>query len=373
MFYRRCAPPVYFVRYGLGVWRVWLIGVVLCWARPAGATRLLVRLPERAAASTGHYLSWVSQQSSVPHPEAYRFRAEMHEAIAKVVSERPGIVAPFVAGRTVKGLPIWAFRILNPVVPTRKRVLVFAGIHAMEWISTETATAFVLEMAQMPPDGVEIVVIPLLNPDGRLRVERDLLDGRNRFQRTNAKRVDLNRDFGHNRQAKAVWRHLLPSLYSTSPGSLSQPESRAIDGLAATGFDVAISLHAFGGFFYYPWAGLWKRPADHETFVRLGRVMAQAQGSHAYKVRQLSRWGFFFRAHGAEIDHIYGEYGTLAFLIELSRSGLNPLRPKTLWTHFRWYNPARPDRHVDKGVSALRALVGTLSWESWEPIPHSFH
>ena len=121
-------------------------------------------------------------------------------------------------------------------------------------------------------------------------------------------------------------------------------------------FDVALSLHASG-----LWPGREVRIWDE--FHRLGTVMSQAQGAHAYKVRQLSRWGFFFRAHGAEIDHIYGKYGTKAFLVELTRSGLHPLKPSLLKVPFRWYNPERPERHVDKGWAAIRALVHTLSDE----------
>ena len=161
-----------------------------------------------------------------------------------------------------------------------------------------------------------------------------------------------------------MWRHIIPGYYRTSRAPLSQPESRALDRLLdRERFDVALSLHAFGGFVYTPWAGLWERPDDWTEFHRLGTVMSQAQGAHAYKVRQLSRWGFFFRAHGAEIDHIYGKYGTKAFLIELTRSGLHPLKPSFLKVPFRWYNPERPERHVDKGWAAIRALVHTLSYE----------
>jgi hypothetical protein len=343
---------------------IWLSFLV---SLPVRATSVRVPVERPSIVATGLYLSWAKRHRVIDHPEVYRFRAELHRDLAQVVAERPGVVVPFEAGRTVEGRPIWGFRVRKPGVEVKRRVLVFAGIHALEWISTETAATFLVQLAMLPPEGVEVVIIPLLNPDGRMRVEADLMDGKNRFQRTNGNRVDLNRDFAHNREAKAVWRHLLPGYFATSPAPLSQPESQAIDKLAATRFDVAISLHAFGGFFYYPWAGRWQRPPDRETFVRLGRVMAKAQGAHAYKVRQLSRWGFFFRAHGTELDHIYGEYGTITFLIELTRSGLNPLRPGTFGTHFRWFNPVKPARHVDKGVSALRALVGTLAWEAAAP------
>jgi len=363
----RCCTGGAKLRYGLAMWKRLLLGVGLVVSSPALGTSLPSPPDIQGLSVPGRYVAWARRQPVVSHPEVYRFRSEVYRDLARVVAERPGVVAPFEVGRTARGRPIWAFRIRDPVAPIHTRVLVFAGIHALEWISTETATAFALQLAEHPPDGVEVVVIPLLNPDGRDRVESDLLDGLNRFQRTNGNKVDLNRDFAHNREPRAIWRHIIPGYYASSPAPLSQPESQAIDKLASTGFDVAVSLHAFGGFFYYPWSGLWQRPPDHQEFVRLGRVMAKAQGSHAYKVRQLSRWGFFFRAHGSEIDHIYGEYGTLAFLIELTRSGLNPLRPRTLGTHFRWFNPVRPDRHIDKGVSALRALVGTLAWDGWAP------
>ena len=117
-------------------------------------------------------------------------------------------------------------------------------------------------------------------------------------------------------------------------------------------------MHAFGGYFYAPWAGKWRRPDDHAELVALGREMERAQGPHAYRTRQLSRWGFFFRAHGSEIDHLYGRYGTRAFLIEITRSGFDPRHPiASVREYVRWYNPVRPERHVERTVAALHALI----------------
>jgi len=309
------------------------------------------------------YLRWVQRLPHEQNPEAVRFVSELHRSLAPWVVQRPGVVRPFVIGRSVEKRPIWAFRVSRPATEIHSKVLIFAGIHALEWISTETATSFLASLIQLPPEGVEVVVIPLLNPDGRHRVEEDRLAGRQIYRRGNARKVDLNRDFAVNREVRAIWHHVIPGYYSHSKKPLSQPESRALDRLLREQFDVAISLHSFGGFVYTPWAGLWERPKDWDTLHRLGTVMSQAQGAHAYKVRQLSRWGFFFRAQGAEIDHIYGQYGTLAYLIELSRSGINPFRPHTLRDQFYWYNPQYPDRHVEKGMDALRALVHTLAWD----------
>jgi hypothetical protein len=305
------------------------------------------------------YAAWTAELVEVSHPEPdYHFAAELHRELAPLTVERPGVVRPFVVGETRNGAPIWGFRVSDPSDTPKQKLLVFANIHALEWVPSEIALVFLEEIALDPPRGVEITVIPSLNPDGRAKVEADLLAGRNVYRRGNEANVDLNRDFEVNRDAKAVWRHVIPKRYATSPAPLSQPESRALDALAEKEmYDVAISLHAFGGFIYYPWAGLWERPADWAEFQRLGQVMQGGMGAHAYKPRQLARWGFFFRGHGMELDHLYGKYGTKSFLVEVTRSGLSPFRPQDWDNHFRWYNPIDPAPHRKQGLGMLRALA----------------
>lgn len=317
---------------------------------------------DKEARQAKRFSRWVHRSPRRAQLTAYRMADQVFRDAQEHVDSRSGVIRPVLLGHSLQRRPIWGFRVSRPGTTPHTKVLVFAGIHALEWISTETATQFIEELVTLPPRGVEVVIVPLLNPDGREKVEQDLMAGRKTYRRGNAANVDLNRDFSVNRDAKAVWKHLIPQYYRSTKAPLSQPESQALDRLLAKeDFDVAVSLHAFGGFVYTPWAGLWERPEDWKTHHRLGTVMSQAQGAHAYKVRQLSRWGFFFRAHGAEIDHIYGQYDTLAFLIELTRSGLNPFRPRSFKSPFNWYNPKRPKRHVDKGIASLRALVYTLS------------
>lgn len=312
-----------------------------------------------AAGPTEEYLRWASRVTVVEHPEPdYHFRADIHAALAPLVAERPGVVQPFVAGHTVEGRPVWAFRVRDPARPAHHKMLVFGGIHALEWLGVESAFRFLLDAIAHPPPGVEVVVIPILNVDRRLQVEADLLRGDRIYRRSNVNGVDLNRDFAVNRESDAVWKHLIPARYSTSPGPLSQPESQLIDRLAdAERFDSAVSMHCFGGYIYYPWSGLFERPPDREEFVRIGREMQRAQSGWSYRVQQLSHWGFFFRALGSEIDHLYGKYDTKAFLIEMSRSGIHPLKPETWKDPFYSYNPQDPEHHAHMGFQALRALA----------------
>ncbi len=302
------------------------------------------------------------------HPEpAYHFAADVYRAIGAVAALSPGRIEPFVVGCTLRDRPIWGFAVHDATVPVAHRLLLIANIHAMEWIPTEDALGFLLDYAANPTPGLEIVVVPIVNVDGRQRVETDLQAGRNLYRRGNEAHVDLNRDWLVNRESQAIWRYVLPARYAVSPGGLSQPETRSIDALirSHTGpgdvpFEGFVSLHSFGGFIYYPWAGLWARAPDWPRLQQIGEAMEGGMGPHAYRPRQLSRWAFFFRGLGMEVDHVYGEFGIPAFLVETTRSGIT--RPADLHTYFRWYNPREPARHVRAGVGMLHAwAIATLA------------
>ena len=320
-----------------------------------------------ALASTPDFLAWQADRPPGPVPsvaDGYRFAHDVWADVAVAIDAYPDRVETEEIGRSVGSQPIWAFHVGDPTAPVEHRVLVFGGIHALEWISTEVATDLLLEWIALPPPGIRLTVIPILNPDGRERVELDLIGGVHRYRRGNLANVDLNRDFAVNTEARAVWRHAIPGRYAHSATPLSQPESRALDALVSRErYERAASLHAFGGFLYYPWSGRWARPENYGEIVRLGRAMEQAQGDGAYRTRQLARWGFFFRAQGSEIDHLYGRYDVDSFLIELTRSGVRLEHIGRDWgTSFRRYNPLDPGRHIARGVAALRALASAEGW-----------
>lgn len=291
----------------------------------------------------------------------YRFTRDILLEAAQRAAHKPGAVHVEVVGHSLENRPIVAFHVSEPGVEIERKVLIFAGIHALEWISTETATDLLLELVELPPRGVGVTIVPILNPDGRARVESDLNAGRNEYRRGNARFADLNRDFAHQRDQRAIWRKIIPGYYrTTAPEPFSQPESAAIDALAGRGYDRVASLHAFGGYLYHPWAGAWERTEDHAEYVAMGRKMEAAQGGRAYRTRQLSRWGFFFRAHGTELDHMYAEHGAQSWLFEITRSGADWRRPLHSYrTYFRWYNPTNPRPHSRRAVAALRELIRT--------------
>jgi len=90
-----------------------------------------------------------------------------------------------------------------------RRELVVGCVHGNE--PAGIAVARVLERST--PRGLDLWILPVLNPDGRAADTRG-----------NAHGVDLNRNFPWH------WRHL-QGLYSSGPRPLSEPESRIVDRL----------------------------------------------------------------------------------------------------------------------------------------------
>jgi protein MpaA len=106
-------------------------------------------------------------------------------------------------GHSVEGRPIHAVEVGNPGSPNKE--LVVGCIHGNE----PAGIAVARWLEHRSPTGVDLWIIPVLNPDGR---ERDT--------RSNAHGVDLNRNFPFR------WRSL-EGPYDSGSRPLSEPESRA--------------------------------------------------------------------------------------------------------------------------------------------------
>jgi protein MpaA len=106
-------------------------------------------------------------------------------------------------GHSVDGRPIVAIESGNPA--NGKNVLVVGCIHGNE----RAGVAVTRRLAAMkPPNGLDLWIVPYLNPDGAARDTRG-----------NARGVDLNRNF--------PWRwRPLTGVYYSGPRALSEPESR---------------------------------------------------------------------------------------------------------------------------------------------------
>lgn len=267
-------------------------------------------------------------------PIRYRGYRELLNAWAALRNARSQIV-----GRSVLGEPIWMVEIGNP--EAKNLSVVLAGIHPIEWIGVETALAIAMEHALEPCQDRRVCFFPLVNPDGFRLVEDALRNGRRKWVRANANRVDLNRNWPtHFRHSRGFY----AGHNRSGPKALSEPEVSAIvetlDAMVETGsnIDIALSLHSIGKMILVPWGGKWGRPEAFDRHVRVARSLRRSL--RGYTIRQVSRWvpGISF-AHGMEIDHLYGAYGATSLLVECTRGELSWKTPGALFHPFRIFNP----------------------------------
>lgn len=120
-----------------------------------------------------------------------------------MIDAAPQIRHELVLGRSEQGRPIIAWESGDPAA--KRRILVVGCIHGDE--SAGSAIAAALVRARVPT-GVDLWVIPDLNPDGVAAGTRQ-----------NGRGVDLNRNFPYR------WRPL-NGVYSSGPRALSERESR---------------------------------------------------------------------------------------------------------------------------------------------------
>ncbi|WP_159081318.1 M14 family zinc carboxypeptidase [Nocardioides sediminis] len=128
-------------------------------------------------------------------------------ATAVASTQRPAAVVEHrVIGRSVQGRPIHAWRLGEP---GRRRVVMLSTMHGNEPHTRQILAAL---RDGRPIRGIDLWVVPVVNPDGLAR-----------HTRRNARGVDLNRNFPHD------WVDLDGS-YESGPRAASEPETRAVMG-----------------------------------------------------------------------------------------------------------------------------------------------
>ena len=160
-------------------------------------------------------------------------------------------------GRSVDDRPIRAAVVpttASQLVPT---VLVDANLHGVEWIGAQCALGVLDALAK--PQGAlvreraVVVVAPCLNPDGAARTQLQAGRGTLKELRTNARGVDLNRNFPLPHGAQPFF---LTASGSSNPAAatyrgtaaFSEPESKSVDALAQQhAFHAVVSFHSFMG------------------------------------------------------------------------------------------------------------------------------
>lgn len=290
-------------------------------------------------------------------PNLYRGYDEL-EKTWEVLSERGARLE--VVGTSVKGALIRALEV--GVAGAERLSVIIAGLHAMEWIGVEVALTVLERLMIDPPRDRRVLCFPLVNVDGFRAVERDLRAGRRRYQRANARGVDLNRNWPTHYSHRHLPSIAMPWLGTSGNRARSEPEVDAVctrldaEIEAGTEIDGALSLHSIGRMLLVPYGGKLTSPKA------IARLMGAAQSIEAhlpvhYRPIQTSRWWPGLFAHGLEIDHLHDRYGATSVLVECSRGGARLLSPSTWLDPFWWYNPRDPREEVGILAPVLEAFI----------------
>jgi hypothetical protein len=283
----------------------------------------------------------------------YRGYAEVLAALERLVQRGARLE---VIGRSVRGEPIFAVH-LGSTRPGARTTAVLSAVHPIEWIGVEVHLALLDRLVWADLGDRAIVSVPVVNPDGFLRVEGNLRAGRRRFVRHNARGVDLNRNFDARWSERGLAQRLLSFLYASGSRPASEPEVEAIaHALSARRVDRSVSLHSFGGVVLYPSAATVFPVFDAAEHRAWAKSVARAADARPYRALPASWFSFGMTQGGLEVDWFHERHGALSLLVECSRGGLG-LRPSRLFQPFAWFNPKRPDRVTTPLAEALLPFV----------------
>ena len=249
---------------------------------------------------------------------AYHTWQELGDELAALAESYPDIMRLTSIGRSVEGREIWAVKLSDhPDLEEEEEaeVLLTAAIHAREIITPEILLDLIHHLTtQYGHDSLltrlvderQIWLVPMLNPDGHIRVEDgDIWWRKNcRPNADGSTGVDLNRNFGH------MWGY---DDYGSSPrpksetyrgaAPFSEPETAALrDFAAAHHFAAVVNYHSYARAVLLPWGYIYGNTPHHQVFLELGRNLAAA-GGYEY-----GNWamGLLYGTNGDADDWFYG-------------------------------------------------------------------
>ncbi len=291
---------------------------------------------------------------------AYRGYGELLEHVRALASR--SVFRLEVFGKSVEGEPLFALCAgAEPRASMVRTTVTLSGIHPSEWIGIETHLGLLDRLGGFDGYQRSLIAIVVANPDGFLRVEKNLRNGRRRFIRHNARGVDLNRNFDHAWGELGLVQRLLGGVFNPGTSPASEPEVEAISHLLSRcRVDRALSLHSFGGAVLYPAASSLARvhdEAEHRAWAeRLARAI---DPERPYTARACAKWAKGITAGGLELDWFHDRHGALSLLIECSRGGRG-LDPRKWLEPFAWFNPPKPARDVHAIADAVLPFVKGL-------------
>jgi len=279
----------------------------------------------------------------------YRTVEETFTFLNQKATQYPNLAQVFTYGQSwakvqnpANGYNLTAIRLTSDKIRTPKPIFFLqAGIHARELVPPEIATRFIDYLlanygtdadATWLLDENQIIVIPIVNPDGR-KIAEGSVSKRKNVNNTSGNcsnisfGIDLNRNFSY------LWGTVNlptePPCGETFPGlsAASEPEARAIETLLssiypdqrapgqnspaphdATG--IYLDMHSTGNLILYPW-GQDTTPPPNIQLRTIAQKMAAYNGYDPIQSIEL------YPTSGTAREFAYGELGVAGLAMEI--------------------------------------------------------
>ncbi|MBL8943737.1 MAG: hypothetical protein JNK45_11335 [Myxococcales bacterium] len=239
------------------------------------------------------------------------------------IAANPELVTAYEIGASIQGRTIRALRITAAGDDARPAVLVTSGQHSREWIAVSSGMYVVDQLitrAAEPEiaavlDAIQIIVIPMVNPDGYAHswtAERYW-----RKNRRDGVGVDTNRNFGHSWGGEGSSPIPEDENYAGA-AAFSEPESAAVRDfvLAHPELVAHLDLHSYGQLVLYPWGDIYELAPDDAALANTADAMVSAMGEIGASYTPLQGVNLY-PASGNIIDWAYGDVGLHSLTIEL--------------------------------------------------------
>ncbi len=260
--------------------------------------------------------------------------ADIEDRLHAMAADRPDLCTLVDIGDSIEGRDIWALRISGSAAD--KPGVLFCGTqHAREWISPMT-NLFIAEQLvygydtdptiRSRVDGAEILIVPVVNPDGYVYSWTP----DNRMWRKNRRDngdgtygVDLNRNWD------AQWggpgsSGITSSVTYRGTEPFSEPESAALRDFFIANPNIISSLdfHSYGQKILSPYGYTYDLPADYDLLMDIGAGMqSEIAAVHGELYEVGASAGTLYQVSGGLKDWAYDDQGVLCYTVELRPIG----------------------------------------------------
>ncbi len=257
------------------------------------------------------------------HQQRWQYIARAH----------PRTVRLEVIGKSVENRDIHLLRIGSTSPHAPRRVLLLFGQHAREWASVASATYVAEVLAAYPARGIEVLLVPLVNPDGyHYSMAHDRLWRKNRARTTPCafsplhSGVDLNRNWGVDFAGPHTTARDPCSPVYHGQRAFSEPETAAVRRLNTTGLRAFLDVHSYSQLLVGPWAYSDTAPPRARDVDVIGRRLeaAASAGGSPYTYGR-GRTNGMYLASGVASDWYFQQGALASFTLELRPDRNDPL------------------------------------------------